>query len=258
MTGQDEVRILIPDHPELRLAAAIEFAGALQHANDPLPVDEGEPWRLPEQLVAADLESALDAAVLHQPHFSHRHIGDTGPDTDTGIDLRHDGVGHMPVYVTTLPREQLRLLLDAAAVLEQAETTSGTESLPALREVREFVDTWREADEDQDGDVSLGAWRTVVRILGLAIADTPAREHRPRRLLDEAGQAVPVADGTGTSPAADTAVLLARIDAAGDTRPVDLDTAAFAAYQRLTIEWHTAIYGPKATSADALLQSNTY
>lgn len=259
----DTVRILIPDHPDLyrRLGKAIEFAGALRHAGDDVD-DREEPWRLPEQLLAPELEAALDAAFWHQPWL--RHVGDDSEQAQTAIELSHAGVGHMGVYITSLPRDQLQLLTDAAALLAQAKSTAPKERTPLLAEIAEFVDTWREADENDIGDASISAWQTAVALLAIAVAEQSAAEHRPDRLLDHEGRLVPVAETVGTSPAADTALLLAQIDTAaaaadeGQALHVKLDTAGFLAFRRLSVEWHIAVYGANANSPDSLLQSFTY
>src|SRR3954464_11141567 len=96
----ETVRILIPDHPDLygQLGRAIDFACLLRRAND--IDDAGEPWQLPDQLIAPELEQALDAAVLDQAWF--RHVGGDGEGTRTEIPLRYANVGHMGLYITSL------------------------------------------------------------------------------------------------------------------------------------------------------------
>ncbi|RSD26410.1 hypothetical protein [Amycolatopsis eburnea] len=262
----ETVRILIPDHPDLyrRLGRAVDFAGALRHANDDVE-DGDEPWRLPDQLVAPELQQALDVAFLHKPLMWH--VGDDSDEARTETALSHAGVGHMGVYITSLTCGQLQLLTAAAALLTQAETTPFKERTPLLAEIAAFVDAWREADADNASEASLAAWQTAVALLAIAAAAQSATEHRPDRLLDHEGRLVPVAEPAGPGPAADTALLLERIDAAaaaaaadgeGQAREVELDYAGFRAFRRLSVEWHVAIYGAKADSSDALLQSLTY
>lgn len=256
----ETVRVLVPDHLDLVgvINKAIEFAAELHLANDPTIDRDGDPWRLPDQLVDAELQAALEAITAHSWRF------DVGHDTagrDTAIPVNHSGTGHMGVYVTTATRPQLTLLTAALQLMVQAETTRATQRLPALGEVTQFVDLWTEIDEHDDADASLSDWRTVVRILGLAIAAAPsARGDRPARLYVSEGtdaRLVPTAAAEGTSPAVDTAVVLARFDA-GDGRSIDLDGEAWEAWQRLTAEWHGAVYGVRSDSHDALLSSWAY
>ncbi|ATY17283.1 hypothetical protein CU254_42635 (plasmid) [Amycolatopsis sp. AA4] len=260
MGAAETVRVLVPDHMDLHgvLGQAIEFAGSLRHANDPAQRGEGDPWQLPGQLIAPELEAALDAILLHDPRFDHFAIGDHRRE-DAAIALACDRTGHMGVHIATATRTQLERLAAAAALVDQAEATAPEDRLPSLQEVAEFAAEWRRFEQDEDGDLdaSLSAWRTATRILRLAIAGTPSERHRPARLYDPEARLTPVADTAGTSPAADTATLLAAIDASAD-RPVDLDADAFAAYRRLTVEWHIAIYGDRADSIDSLLASYTY
>lgn len=59
----DTLRILVPDHPDLALGRAIDFAAALLHAND--SDEEIEGWALPTELVDPALQAALVAIVYH-------------------------------------------------------------------------------------------------------------------------------------------------------------------------------------------------
>lgn len=251
----DTVRILIPDHDNLggQVRQAAEFAGSLRHANDD---DGSEPWQLPDQLTAPALEQAIDDAVLHQPWFWH--VGDLREHARTEISIAHAGIGHMGVYVTSMPRVQLQALLDAAALLRQAEDAPFAERTPVLAEIGAFVSAWRHADKHEDLEASLAGWLVTVAVLGLAVAGQPTTEHRPHRLLDAVGRFRPVGSTDGTSPAADTALLLERIDAAGDSREVELDAEAFEAFRRLVTEWHAAIYGARANDPSSLLGSMDY
>jgi hypothetical protein len=250
----ETVRILIPDHPDLALGRAVEFGGSLRHAND--TDDDVEPWQLPDQLIAPELEQALFDAVLHQPWF--RHVGDDREDARTEIQISHAGIGHMGVYITTMERAQLQRLVDAAALLRQADSTPFAERTPLLAEIGAFVERWRDADKHDDIEPALSAWLTVVALMAIAIAEQPTAEHRPERLLDHRGNMVPVASSEGTSPAADTALVLEQIDAAGDAREVDLDAAAFLAFRRLTSEWHIAIFDDRSTDPMSMLSSYAY
>lgn len=254
----DTVRVVVPDHVDLVgvVNRAIEFGVDLRHAND----SHGgavEPWQLPDQLIDPDLESALATIVAGWQY-------DVGLDTtgrDTAIPVHHNGTEHMGIYVATATVTQLRLLTDAAQLLHQAETTPPAQRTPALREVAEFLEVWGDLDDNDDADASLSAWRTVVRILGLAIATAPSGpDDRPTRLYTSEGtdaRMLPTAPAEGTSPAADTARVLARLDT-GDGRSIDLDDAAWQAWQRLTAEWHGAVYGARSDTHDALLNSWAY
>ncbi|MFD6396968.1 hypothetical protein [Nocardia sp. NPDC060249] len=59
------LRVLAPDHPDLfgQIGRAVDFAGALRHANDSAAEgDQEEAWRLPAQLV----DPALGCAGSHR------------------------------------------------------------------------------------------------------------------------------------------------------------------------------------------------
>ncbi|WP_280216659.1 hypothetical protein [Nocardia neocaledoniensis] len=251
----ETIRVLVPDHMDLVgvISRAIEFAADLRHANDPL--EDGEPWELPAPLVDAELQVALETSVMHPWQLD---IGHDTAGRDTAIPVSHDGTGHMGLYVATATRSQLELLVDAAQLIHRVETTPLGQRDRAAREVAEFLSVWEEIDDE---DASLSAWRTVVRILGLAIAAAPSTsDARPPRMYTTEGTdavLVPTADVKGTSPAADTALVLARLDA-GPGGSIDLDSAAWEAWQRLTAEWHSAIYGARANTHSALLTSWTY
>lgn len=253
--GEDTVRILIPDHPELAgvVSGAVEFAGVLRHANTP-PADDGdaEPWRLPDQLTAPELEQVLDT-IFHPWGYA---VGDDG--RDTGIPLRHAGIEHMPVYVAAATRTQLARLAAAATVFTQAEVTPAAQRTPLLAEVAEFAALAREVEDPDDGWASLRSWQTILALLEVATATAP-ESTRPRRLLaPPAGDLQSLPDAAGTSPAADTVAVLAAIDTAGGTGVVDLDGEAFAALRRLQAEWHAVIYRGRHRPADSLLTSYTY
>ncbi|MCX4097784.1 hypothetical protein [Nocardia sp. alder85J] len=247
------VRVLVPDHPDLagQFGRAIEFGAVLRHANDAETADE-EPWRLPDQLVAPELEAALNAIVLDWRF-------DIGNDqAPTQIEVTHAGIGHMGLYIATATRTDLSLLRAALNMMIQAENTPPSPQLPALREVAHFVEAWREADEADDYDVSLTAWQTVVQVLTLAIATAPDRTgERPTQLYNSEGILVPTPPTDGSTPAGDTLTVLDRIDA-GDGRTAHLDDAAWRAWQRLTAEWHGAVYAGRANDPDAVLSSFAY
>jgi hypothetical protein len=250
------VRVLIPDHPDLagQLARALEFGAVLRHANEPDTEAGSEPWRLPDQLVAPELEEALDAAVLHDWHF---HVGNDAAGTDTAIAVSHANFGHMGLYITSATTTQLTLLAAALDLLIRAENTPPSQQLPAQREIAQFIEVSRDADKSGEDDASLSAWETVVRVLALAAAAAPTTTNRPPSLYTVEASLLPVPDADGTSPAADTRLVLDRIDA-GNGRSAELDDAAFRAWRRLTAEWHTAIYGARANTPDSLLMSYAY
>ena len=248
------MRVLVPDHPDLtgQLGRAVEFAAALRHANDIDDTDGEEPWRLPDELVALELQAALEAIVLHDWRF------DVGSDERSEIGVTHAGVEHMGLYVTSATRAQLSLLRAALDTMTRAENTPPSQRGPELREIAHFTEVWSEVDESGDGDASLSAWRTVVAVLTLAIATAPAGAgERPSRLYNAEGFLLPTADVDGSTPAEDIAVLLDRIDS-GEERSVELDNAAWKAWQRLTAEWHAAIYGARSNDPDVRLSSFAY
>ncbi|MFI9507263.1 hypothetical protein [Nocardia sp. NPDC052566] len=251
----EAMRVLVPDHPDLtgQLGRAIEFAAALRHANDIDDTDGEEPWRLPDQLVAPELQAALEAIVLHDWRF------DVGSDTArTEIGLTHADVEHMGLYIATATRAQLSLLRAALDTITQAETTPLAQRGPEQREIAHFAEVWSEVDEHDDYDASLSAWRTVVQILTLAISTAPAGAgERPSRLYNAEGFLLPAADVAGSTPAGDTVVVLDRIDS-DQGRSVDLDNAAWRAWQRLSVEWHAAVYGARSNDPDARLSSFAY
>lgn len=233
----ETVRILIPNHPDLgkRPWRALDFAHHLRYATDPDTYLEGEdPWRLPTALTDPAVADALEAIL--QPSWIRRIDDDTAYDdpdsplisfstprlTDTGFDaLTGGGIGRMGVFVATATRDQLDLLTAARTLLTEAKTTPVRERSP-----------WQ-----QD--------------------NTPTTSHRPDRLLDERAKQVRLPDPAGTSPAADTALLLGLIDATGG-RDVTLDTDGADALRRLQTEWHTAIYGDRSTTGNAILSSYLY
>ncbi|MGW4371348.1 hypothetical protein ACWEKT_37485 [Nocardia takedensis] len=180
-----------------------------------------------------------------------------GPRSARAADRVHVGVHHgrrehMGLYLARGTRAQLDLLTAALATMTTAETTPSAQRLPAMGEVADFVAAWCDQDETDDLDAALSAWRTVVQILALAVADTP---DDPTRRPDRDGVLHPVpADET---PAADTRVLLGLVDAV-DGRSIELDEQGWAAWRRLCAEWHVAIYGPDSRGADGLLASFTY
>lgn len=228
----DIVRAFVPDHFDLPgvLGRAREFAAQMQIANTPDPHDpDFDPWRLPDQLTDPALETALEAFI------GHDWARDVGRDAHTEIGVRHGRREHMGLYLARGTRDQLDSLTAALATMTTAETTPSAQRLPAMGEVADFVAVWRDQDQTDDLDAALSAWCTVVQILALAVADTPA-------------------DAT---PAADTRVLLALVDA-GDGRSIELDEQGWAAWRRLCAQWHAVIYGPEVRGADALLASFTY
>ncbi|MGW4241236.1 hypothetical protein [Nocardia sp. NPDC004722] len=255
-TPAEVLRVLVPDHPDLtgQLGRAVEFAAALRHANDVEDLIDGEePWRLPEQFVAPQLQAALEAIVLHDWRF------EVGSDTArTEIGVNHAGVEHMGLYIATATTAQLALLRGALEAITRAETTAASQRGAEQRELAEFLEVWSEVDERQDSDASLSAWRTVVRVLTLATATAPTGAHeRPSRLYNAEGHLLPVADVAGSSPAADTRTLLEAIDS-GPGDSVELDNAEWRAWQRLSAEWHAAVYGPRSDDPHARLSSFAY
>jgi hypothetical protein len=246
----DAVRILIPDHPDLNVGGAVSFTAEMRDTADPATYETGaEPWTLPDTLTTPALATAMEAILLPWGY----DVGDES--RDTAIDLHHAGVQHMGVYVATATREQLDQLTAARDVMASATNTPPSQRSPADRETAEFVDAYNDATGDDE--VSLRAWNVMLDLFVVATATTPTSTHRPERLLDERGKLVRQPDPAGTSPAADTATLLARIDVTG-ARPVELSEDEYDAYRRLTVEWHTAIYRDKADTADTQLTSLIY
>ncbi|KZB79637.1 hypothetical protein [Amycolatopsis regifaucium] len=266
------VRILIPDHPDLvkRPWRALEFAHHLRYATDPDTYLDGEdPWRLPTALTNPALADALEAIL--QPSWIRRIDDDTAVDdpdsplisfstanpTDTGVDaLTGGGIGRMGVFVATATRDQLELLAAARDLLTEAKTTPLRSRSPWQQEIADYVDAMTEAEENDEIEASISSWMLMLRLFDIATADTPTTSHRPDRLLDERAKQVRLPDPAATSPA-DTAHLLGAIDTAA-TRDLALDTDAADALRRLQTEWHTALYGDKASSGDAILSSYLY
>jgi hypothetical protein len=249
--GVETVRILIPDHPDLHglAAQATQFVADMRATADPDSYErDAEPWVLPEQLVDPRLETALDA-VLHPWAYA---LGDE--EQSTGISLRHAGVEHMPVYIAAATREQLDLLAEARDLLAAA-------SDPRTAKFQRTIDLVDFIDQNNDGGARhapIDAWFTMLRLFDVAEGTAPVTEHRPDRLIEGKGILVRQPDSAGTSPAADTELLFTAIDATPAGEPVELDTATFLAYRRLSMEWHVAIYRDQADSAHATLQTWTY
>ncbi|MFE5565944.1 hypothetical protein ACFQ68_13240 [Amycolatopsis japonica] len=269
----ETVRILIPNHPDLgkRPWRALDFARHLRYATDPDTYLPGEdPWRLPTALTDPAVADALEAIL--QPSWIRRIDDDTvfdDPDgplisfstahlTDTSVDaLTGGGIGRMGVFVATATRDQLDLLTAARALLIEAKTTPVRERSPWQQDIAEYIDAMVEGEENDEIEASISSWFLMLRVLDVATAEHPVVEHRPDRLLDTTGRLVRQPDPAGTSPAADTALLLGLIDTSR-SRDVILDTDGADALRRLQTEWHTAIYGEKSTSGNAILSSFLY
>uniref|UniRef100_UPI003F498464 hypothetical protein n=1 Tax=Amycolatopsis sp. CA-293810 TaxID=3239926 RepID=UPI003F498464 len=256
----ETVRILIPNHPDLgkRPWRALDFAHHLRYATDPDTYMPGEdPWRLPATLTDPAVADAL-VAIL-QPSWIRRIGDDTAfddPDSPL-ISFSTGSVGRMGVFVATATRDQLDLLTAARTLLTEATTTPVRSRSPWQNDIAEYAFEMAEGEKNDEIEASISSWFLMLRLFDIATTDTPATQHRPDRLLDERAKQVRLPDPAGTSPAADTALLLGLIDTAA-TRDVALDTDGADALRRLQTEWHVAIYGAKATSGDALLSSFLY
>ncbi|RSN05960.1 hypothetical protein DMC63_37755 [Streptomyces sp. WAC 05977] len=269
----ETVRILIPNHPDLgkRPWRALDFAHHLRYATDPDTYLPGEdPWLLPTALTDPAVADALEAIL--QPSWIRRIDDDTAYDdpdsplisfstphlTDTGGDaLTGGGIGRMGVFVATATRDQLDLLTAARTLLTEAKATPVRERSPWQQGIAEYVDAMVEGEESDEIEASISSWLLMLRLFDIATSNTPTTSHRPDRLLDERAKQVRLPDPAGTSPAADTALLLGFIDTAPG-RDVALDTDGADALRRLQTEWHVAIYGEKSSSGGAILSSFLY
>lgn len=190
-------------------------------------------------------------------HDWRHDIGHDTADRRTEITVTREQVEHMGLYIATGTRAQLSLLADALTLFVQAETTLPSQRGPELDEVAEYIEVWGEVNES-DWDASLSAWRTVVRVLTLAITTAPgSRADRPTKLYNTEGILLPTPPADESTPAADTITVLDRIDT-GDGRSVQLDDTAWRAWQRLTAEWHAACYGARSNEPGTLLSSYAY